>query len=135
MPQHRTLSEANKYYVPKETFLMLIHYCKQYPAWCDELNAMTDTSKAITYDGDRVQTSCDSDPTSDLAMRRAEISRKKEQIDEVVGLVAGTLDKWLILGVCHDYTYYQLEQLGIPCGRRYYYEMRRRFYWEMSRRI
>ncbi len=135
MPQHRELSVSNQYYVPKETFLMLIHYCKQYPAWVDELNAMTDTSKAITYDGDRVQTSADGDPTSELAMRRAEISRKVEQINEVAALVADNLHKWLILGVCHDYTYYQLQECGIPCGRGYYYQMRRRFYWEMSRRI
>ena len=98
---------------------------------------MTDTSKAIRYDGDRVQTSMDGDPTSELAMRRAEISRKKEMVDEVIELVAGNvnLNKWLQLGVCHDYTYYQLQECGIPCGRGYYYQMRRRFYWEMSRRI
>lgn len=114
---------------------MLIHYCKQYPQWVDELNAMTDTSKAISYDGDRVQTSMDGDPTSELAMRRAETSRKKEQIDRVIKMVAGNLDKWLILGVCHDYTYTQLDALGIPCGRGYYYQMRRRFYWEMSKLI
>ena len=137
MSDHRILSEQNQYYIPKETFLMLTHYCKQYPQWVDELNAMTDTSKAIRYDGDRVQTSMDGDPTSDLAMRRAEISRKKEMVDEVIELVAGhvNLNKWLQLGVCHDYTYFQLHELGLPCGRRYYYEMRRRFYWEMSRRV
>ena len=135
MPQHRTPSEKSEYYVPKETFLMIIHYCKQYPAWVDELNALTDTSRAITYDSDRVQTSNDSDPTSDLAIRRAEISRKKEEVEQVAKEVAGDLHKWLILGVCHDYPYQQLEACGIPCGKNMYYHLRRKFYFELSKKI
>lgn len=135
MSEHRVLSQKNKYYVPKETFLMVIHYCKQYPTWEAELSAMSDTSKAITYDHDRVQTSNDSDPTADLAMRRAEISRKKDMIDKTAKEVAGSLWKWLILGACHDNPYYHLQHCGIPCGKDMYYNLRRKFYYEMSKRI
>ena len=135
MTDHRILSQKNKYYVPKETFLTVVHYCKQYPSWEAELKAMTDTSRAITYDHDRVQSSGNSDPTARLAMRRAEISRKIDMIDETAKEVSGTLWKWLILGVCYDNPYYYLHQHGIPCGKDLYYNLRRKFYYEMSKRI
>lgn len=135
MAEHRTLSTKNKYYLPKETFLMVIHYCKQYPTWKAELEAMTDTSRAITYDQDRVQTSNDSDPTSELAMRRAEISRKKELVEQTAKEVAGSMWHWLILGVCHDHPFHYLDHRGIPCGKDLYYKLRQKFYFEMAKKI
>ncbi|MBR2255835.1 MAG: hypothetical protein IJ899_00530 [Blautia sp.] len=135
MTEHRTLSKQNKYYLPKETFLTVIHYCKQYPEWEAILNTNTDTVKAITYDKDRVQTSFDSDATADLAIRRAEISRKKDMIDQTAKDVGGSMWKWLILGVCFDSPYYRLAQQGIPCGKTYYYQLRRRFYYELAQLI
>lgn len=135
MSQYRVLSEKNKYYVPKETFLMLVHYCKQYPAWCEELEKSTDSSKAIVYDGVKVQSSNTSDTTSELAIKRAEISRKKAVIDETAQEVAGDLWTWLILGVCYDNPYYYLKHCGIPCGKDLYYHMRRKFYFELSKKV
>ena len=135
MPKHRIMSEKSKYYLPKETFLTVVHYCKQYPLWDEELSAMTDTSKAITYDQDRVQVSPDSDPTSDLAVRRIEISKKKDVIDQTAQRVAGNLWNWIILGVCYDRPYYYLADKGIPCGKNLYYKLRRRFYYEMAKEI
>ena len=135
MPKHRILSEKSKYYLPKETFLTVVHYCKQYPLWDEELSAMTDTSKAITYDQDRVQVSQDSDPTSELAIRRAGISKKKDMVDDTAKRVAGRIWKWLLLGVCYDYPYYYLAEHGIPCGKDLYYKLRRRFYYEISKQV
>lgn len=135
MSKHRILSEKSKYYLPKETFLMVVHYCKQYPLWDDELSALTDTSKAIAYDTDRVQVSPDSDPTSELAIRRAGISQKKDMVDNTAKRVAGRMWKWLLLGVCYDYPYYYLAEHGIPCGKDLYYKLRRRFYYEIAKQV
>lgn len=135
MTKYRTLSKNNKYYLPKETFLTVIHYCKQYPEWEAELNACTDTVKAVAYDKDRVQTSLDSDATADLAIRRATISRKKDMVDKTAEEVGGMMYKWLILGVCFDTPYYQLKQRGIPCGKDMYYNLRRKFYYEIAKKV
>lgn len=135
MTKHRTLSEKNKYFIPKETFLMVIHYCKQYPMWEQELGTTLDQSKAIRYDRDRVQTSGDYDPTAEPAIKRAEIARKKKTVDEVAQSVAGSMYKWLLLGVCYDMPYFALRQRGMPYGKNMYYDKRRRFYYEMSQKI
>ena len=135
MSEHRVLSTKNKYYLPKETFLMVIHYCKQYPTWESELEALNGTNMGIAYDKVRVQTSNSYDSTAEIAVRRAEISRKKEVIDKTAQEVAGDLWHWLILGVCHDHPYYYLQHAGIPCGKDLYYKLRRIFYYEMAKKV
>ena len=135
MSKHRTLSKTNKYYIPKETFLTVIHYCKQYPMWEMELGTTLDQSKAIRYDADRVQSSNQYDPTAEPAIKRADIASKKQTVDDVAQFVAGSMYKWLILGVCYDMPYYVLKQKGIPCGKDMYYDKRRQFYFEMAQKI
>ncbi len=136
MGDHKPLSAKSKWYVPKEAFLTVIHFCKQYPEWKTELDALTNTSKGIAYDLDKVQGSGDSDPTADLAIRRAAISRKKDMIDHVAYEIGGEVFcDWLILGICHDYPFHYLQDNGIPCGKDLYYSMRRRFIYEMAKRI
>ena len=135
MSEHRIPSKKSIYYLPKETFLTVVHYCKQYPEWEAELKTMEDPRKAVAYDQDRVQTSCDSDSTSAFAMRRLELSKKKDTVDHVAQHVAGDLWHWLILGVCHDNPYHYLSHRGIPCGKDFYYKLRRRFYYEMAQKI
>ena len=135
MTQYRVPKKTSKYYVPEEVYKTTVHYCRQYPLWKQELEADPDASKAIDYSTDRVQTSSQPDPTSDIAMRRATIRKKKETVEHVAHTVAGTMHTWLILGACHGLTYYQLRDRGIPCGKNMYSALRQRFYYEMSKLI
>ncbi len=135
MTRVRILSEKNKYYLPKEELLTVLHFALQYANWDAELRTAPDTSKAITYDTDRVQTSNDSDPSSEIAMRRYTIAKKRDLVDEVLHQVAPEIEEFLRLGVCYGFTFWQLEARGMPCGKTMYYDRRQRFYWELARRI
>lgn len=137
MGKYRTLTEQNKYYVPKHTYLTCIHYALQYRDWQARLKADRDTRGAIRYDKDRVQTSDDYDSTSEIAMRMVEIQAKCDLIDDCIGVACdgSNIDQWLRLGVCYGFTYYQLKDDGMPCGRNMYYDIRQRFYYELSRKI
>jgi len=135
MTQFRILSKDSKYYVEKELYLTTVHFCRQYPAWIAELSVEPDTSKAITYDKERVQSSNQYDATSEVAIRRADLARKVKLVEDTAAAIAGSMDKWLLLGVCHGMTYYQLQERGIPCGKDLYYMMRRKFYHAMAQRI
>lgn len=129
------LSKKNKYYLPKEEYLTVKHFCRQYPNWKKELDALPDAERAIAYDGDRVQTSGDSDPVSDLAMRRIELAKKKDVIDGAVAKAAPEIAKYLIRGICYGEAEYQLELKGMPCGKKYYYRKRNEAYWEIAHRM
>jgi hypothetical protein len=135
MVQFRTPTERSKYYVPKEVYLTVIHFCRQYPLWVAELETEPDASKAITYDKERVQTSNQFDATSEIAMHRHMIAEKKDIIDRISAEVAGDLAQWLRLGVCYGLTFPDLEARGIPCAVNTYYRMRKRFYYEVAKVI
>jgi hypothetical protein len=135
MVQFRTPTERSKYYVPKEVYLTVIHFCRQYPLWVAELETEPDASKAITYDKERVQTSNQFDATSEIAMHRHMIAEKKAVIDRISAEVAGDLAQWLRLGVCYGLTFPDLEARGIPCAVNTYYRMRKRFYYEVAKVI
>lgn len=136
MSQFRSPRESNKYYIPREEFLTVVHFCRQYPTWEAELKANPDTGTGVDTEKEHVQTSNISDPTSDLGIHRATIARKKKLVDDTALKVAGAgLCEWLILGVCHGMPYYQLDMRGIRCSAKSYYKMRQRFYFEMSKNI
>ena len=137
MSKFRPLSRKNKYYIPKEDYLTAIHYSLRYPVWKQELDAIADTSKAIRYDKDNVQTSGDYDSTFEAAVKLTEgsIVKKVQLIDDIINQVSKGMDNWLRLGVCYGLTFDQLKNKGMPCERDMYYDMRRHYYFELSQKI
>ena len=135
MSQYRTPRPSNKYYIPREEYLTVLHYCRQYPQWEAELKVDPDSGSGVDTEKEHVQTSNQFDPTSSLAIRRAMIAKKKRTVDEIIHNVAMGMDEWITLGVCYGMTYYQLDQRGIPCGAKLYYKIRQRFYFEMAKKI
>ena len=135
MAKYRIPSEKSKYYIPKEDYLTAIHYSLRYPLWLAEVKNKADTSKAIRYDEEKVQTSGDSDTTADAAIKISEITEKINLIDGIIRKVAPYMEYWLRLGVCYGLTFDQLKGKKMPCERDAYYLMRRHYYYELSKKI
>lgn len=133
--KNRVLSEKNRYHLPKEEFLTVLHFSQQYPNWERELRTMPDTSKAITYDGEKVQTSGGYDACSETAMRRYALAKKKQLVEDTVREVAPEIYEYLLLGVAYGWTFWQLKQQGIQCEKTMYYERRRKFYYILAQKI
>lgn len=135
MPNDRAPSRKSKYYLPTETFLTALHYCRQYPLWIAELELDLDARKGLSYDGDQAQSSVDYDSTAEIGMKRAAISTKVDLVEDVARQIAGNDYRWLVVGVCYDMPYYQLRQRGIPYGKNIYYNWRRRMIYEIAQKI
>lgn len=133
--RERPLCQSNPYWLPDEEYRTALHYAAQYQEWEKELRTPPDTSKAVTYDGEKVQTSGGYDATSEMAIRRYLIIRKKQKVETTITEVAPEIYTYLLLGVGYRLTYKQLENRGIPCGKSYYYKKRQRFYYELSKKI
>ena len=101
------------------------------------LQAERDTRGAIRYDKDRVQTSGDYDSTSATAIKMVEIEGKVNMIDSViVAVVPGeVMQNYLRMSVCYGFTFYQLQDKGIPCGKNTFSRLRQKFYYRLSERI
>ena len=137
MGKYRPPSDKSKYHVPKEDYLTAIHYSLRYPLWKEEVESRADTSKAITYDKDNVQSSSGYDSTFEAAVKIVESDKqhKMQIVDDTIQRVAGGLDYWLRLGVCYGLTFDQLKGKGLPCERDAYYLMRRKYIFELVKRI
>ena len=135
MSRYRTPTRRSKRYVHEEDFHTAVHYARRYPHWVAELQIEPDTSKAITYEQDRVQTSNTYDPVQATAIRRAEIAKKVDMIDKLIHECADGMDKFLILGVCYGSTFKDPKSAGIPCEHAKYYDMRREFLCKLAERI
>lgn len=135
MGKFRTPGDRSKYYIPKEDYYCAIHYSLRYPLWVEEAKALADTSGAIRYDKDKVQTSPNYDSTFEAALRLKEINEKIKLVDDTIEMVSGSIAYWLRLGVCHGLSFEQLKGKGLPCERDMYYLIRRRYYYELSKRI
>jgi hypothetical protein len=136
MGKFRVPSKTNKYYIPTEDYITAVHWCLRYPSWVSELKLTPDTSRAITYDQEKVQTSGDYDPTVELAMRRAEISRKKTLLEDTVrACVPEALYNFMILHVGHGRTYFQLEKEGLNVSEYEFRKYKQKFYYEISQKI
>ena len=135
---YRTPSKKSKYYLPKEEYLTAIHYALRYPYLLEELQTLNaDTSQAIRYDKDRVQTSNQYDATAEIGIQRAEVRGKIEKIEDALNKAARTQNerKFLRLGVCYGDNFWNLERKGIKCGKARYYTMRRVFYYILAQKI
>ena len=113
----------------------MLHFSLQYPNWVQELRTEPDTSKAITYDEERVQTSGGYDACSETAMRRYALAKKKQLVEDTVREVAPEIYEYLLLGVAYGWTFWQLKQQGIQCEKTMYYERRRKFYYILAQKI
>lgn len=131
----KTPTKNSKYWVPIEDFKTALHWSLRYPLWIAELSIEPDTSQAIRYDKDKVQTSGGYDSTMETAIRRDELRRKAELLEGTVKKVAPDIYKYLLLGVTQGRTVYQLIDEGMPCSKDYFIERRQQYYYEISKKI
>lgn len=132
MPNVRPLNK-DKYNISKHRFLELYHFCMQYKEWKAELEALTDTVKAIGYSGE-IKGSSMKSVTEELAMKRAELSKKCELIEQTAIEADPELYQYIIEGVTEEYASYKYlsATMKIPCSQNTYYERRKKFYWLLS---
>ena len=135
MTNIRPINEK-KYGISKHRFLELYHFCMQYQEWKDELKYKKDTVKSLevreSTGGNR-----SGDATASLAIRRVEIQKKCELIEQTAIEADDDLYQYIIKGVTTEYASYRYLKtvMDIPCGKDMYYDRRRKFYWLLSRKI
>ena len=129
--QRSELSPRNKYWIPKFRYLELKNYCFQYVGWKKELSDMsflkvkTEITRGRNF----------SNPTEQLAIKRAKLEDEIKLIDNTAELADPVLADWLIKGVTEGYTYEYLRyKMDMPAGRDMYYDRYRRFFWLLDQR-
>lgn len=113
----------------------LCGFCEQYPEWLEELKCKADTmkSKGIS-DMPAPPLGC-SDETGNLAIRRVELQKKCELIEQTAIEADSDLYRYIIDSVCHGIPFCNLRGImGIPCSRTSFYDKRRYFFFLLDKK-
>ena len=134
--QYRRPRRNDPYWVEPEIWDNVVHFCRCYPVWLKELEALPDPNKGISYEGDKVQSSGENDPTYVFAAKRIEIERKVNLIETTAQSVNTSLWSWIVKGVSEKgITIEDLKAQGMPINKKEYAQMRKVFYYRLSKRI
>lgn len=111
------LSKKNPYYLPKHRVLELKHYCLQYNDWAELYSAIDESVHGNEKE----------------AVIMADLSKTMRTLEDVALDTDPVLGEYIFLSVTEEIPYYALKaRYDIPCGKEYFYNLRRKFFWMLS---
>lgn len=133
MPSVKELSQKNKYYIPKERYLELIYYCRQYHQWKQEIDNMYDVkSNSFIKLGDSGKYE-PYDPTEEDALKLYDLTQKTQLIFDALRGIEEPLKSFVFRGVVEPLSFETLvKQFDIPCSKEVYYRERRKFFFALD---
>lgn len=125
-----------KYCISNNRFRELYYFCLQYQEWKDELEYLKPEYRETELSGMPGGGGI-SNPVQDMGIRRAELSKRCELIEQTAIEADPDIYQYIIKAVTNEkITFKYLKMImGIPCERDMYYDRRRRFYWLLSKKI
>lgn len=129
------IREPKKYSLGKYRFREVYYFALQYNEWQQELKHNTDTVKSRKLTGMPGAAGA-GDETERLAIRRVELRKNMETIEQAAIETDPELYQYILLAVTNEWaTYNYLKtSLNIPCGKNSFYDRRRKFYWILSQK-
>ena len=125
------ISKTNKYWIPKERYLELKHFCLQYE---DYVRRIHGADGLMARGSEYYISSGFSDPTEKLALLRLKNSVRKEMIDSAAKETDEFLSIYILKAVTEDCSYENLRTMyNIPCSRSEYYILYRKFFWILDK--
>lgn len=127
------LSKKNKYWIPKERYYELLHFCRQYLDFKHELLELYSTYPVQEYDDSEHPVDCR--PVENITTRAIALERKIGIINDCAMAADPDLASWIIKGVTHGYSYgYLAMKLGMPAGKDMYYDRYRKFFYLLAQK-
>jgi len=117
----------NKDGISHEKYMELMYFCLQYRQKKEKLQSLS-FIKGVDYGGTGVG-SGGGNPTEKSALRREELQRDIELIEQTVLETAPEIYDALLKNVTEGITYIYL---SAPCGHKYFYEKRREFFIRLA---
>lgn len=128
------ISKKNRYWISKEKYLELKHFCFQYREWKKEYKEI---AQKLTSDisGEKVSNNNISCPTEECALRLAELDKKMKLIQDTAEETDPIIGKWLFPVVTGVASYeFMKNKVRIPVSRGEFYDKYRKFFWLLSKK-
>lgn len=126
------LSKKNKYWIPKEKYYELLHFCRQYDDYRHELADILELYPKL-LSREVVDETNDARAIENLLHRSEKLRDKMDLIEHAAIEADADLVHWLFLGVTRGYSYaYLSTRLKMPAGKDMYYDRYRKFFYLLS---
>lgn len=125
MPNKKDL-RLEKYNISTNRYRELKYFCKQYREKQSKLRSITEISSPCI--GESVGTKA-GDRTSNIAIQRMQLESDIKMIEQAAENADKELSSYIISNVVDGIPY---EYLGVPVGRRQFYQSRRKFFYILS---
>ena len=126
------LSKKSRYYLSRDRYLELKHFCLQYSEWRNRLLEINDISaKDLVIAGsDRLP-----NETERIALERTVLKNKIDLVERTAMDADKSLWYYILKGVTEERTYiYLVNMMNIPCGKNMYYDRYRKFFWLLDKK-
>lgn len=119
--------KLQSYNISDNRYRELKYFCRQYREKQSQLRSITElSSPSFSGTGGGNKTS---DRTADTACRRVQLQRDIEMIEQSAIETDDEIHAYITSNVVDEIAY---EYLGVPCGRRKFYESRKKFFKILS---
>ena len=128
------VSERNPYYINRQRYYELKHFCRQYPIWKKAYTALDGLSRRPADLALFNKPNQTSDPTARCAEARAAYSRKMEMVERCAKEASPELSKYIMSYVTNGDCYCVLKMRdNIPCSKDMFYDVARKFFWLLNK--
>jgi hypothetical protein len=135
MPNIRHKHKNKKWWISENESRLAYSFAMMYNEWKATYDALDGWRTAPTNDTTR-PTNAVSSPTEQDAIKREELFRKMEIVDQTLIEADPYICQWLKISVTNPgVTYNALRQRGMACCPDMYYDRRRKFYFLLSKKI
>ena len=119
------ISRKNDYYISKERYYELKHFCLQYPEWRSDYIRIKQCP-ITRYELE--------DPTGRVAVQLADLEERMHIVEECAKQADSVLGVYIFKAVTEGRPFPYLKTvLGIPCERDMYYDRYRKFFYLLSK--
>lgn len=129
------VSKKNTYYIGKQRYYELKHFCLQYQEWVGTIKYIDGLSKSPGGLENFGKSYNIGNPTEQAAEERAYFSKKIDLLEAVAKDTDPIIGSYILKGVTQGIPYDKLNAFDeVPCGKDMYYELYRKFFWILDQR-
>lgn len=128
-----SISKRSKWYIDKERYYELLHFCRQYPSWKKRLVLLQAASIPSHNTSPLYSSNLVSCPTESLAIELASLSSKMDLIETACNLTDEFLSNYILKAVTEGLSFNYLSlQMNMPASRDTFYDRYRKFFYILS---
>lgn len=128
------ISEGNEYWISKERYYELKHFCLQYNDWVKIYNALSDSRFGTNLDDIKPLNHLPGNPTEKIAIAKNHYRERMDMVEKAAEFSDIDISKYILLAVTNNISCNCLiSKYDMPCGKDKFYNAYRKFFWWLSK--